>query len=73
MRCGQLLVAAHEVGVEVGLDDVLDGEAVRTGLLQVLLDVALGIDDRGLALGADEVRRVGETPKIELLEVHGFP
>ena len=66
---GQLTVAAHEVGVEVRLDDVADAQALRLGLGQVLLHVAARIHDRGLALGADQVGRVGQATQIELLEV----
>jgi hypothetical protein len=68
---GQLQVAAHEVGVQVGLDDVADGQAGRGGLVQVLLHVAARVHDRRLALVADEVGRLGQAAQIELLEVHG--
>ena len=66
----QLDMAAHEVGVQVRLHDVADGEALRVRLGHVLFDVALGIDHRGLALGADQVGSVGQAAEIELLEVH---
>jgi hypothetical protein len=68
---GQLLVPAHEIGVEVRLDHVLDGEAVRARLLDVLVDVPPRVDDRRLPLGADEIRRVSQATQVELLEVHG--
>lgn len=71
---GQLAVAAHEVGVEVGLDDVADAQALGFRLGQVLLDVAAWVDDRGLTLGADQVGGVSQAAQVELLEVHGgFP
>jgi hypothetical protein len=43
---------------------------LRFGFRQVLINVALRVNDRGLAFGADEVRGVRETSEVELLEVH---
>ena len=43
----QFQMAGDEVGVEVGQKDVADLEAEFLGVGQVLLDVALGIDDDG--------------------------
>lgn len=40
-------VAGEEIGVEVSEEDVLDLSAELGGLIEVLLDVALGIDDDG--------------------------
>ena len=40
------------VGVVVGLEDVLDPHAQIAGQREVLLDVELGIDDRGHAGGS---------------------
>ena len=71
--CGELLVAGHEVGVEVRLDDVPDLEALRAGLLDVAVDVAPRVDDRRLALRPDHVGGVGEAAQVELLEVHRSP
>ena len=42
---GQLQVPGQEVGVEVRLDDPLDGQPVGGGVGEVLADVALGVDD----------------------------
>ena len=39
--------AAHEVGVEVGFDDIADRKAARFGL-EVDVHVAPGVDDRRL-------------------------
>jgi hypothetical protein len=63
-------VPADEVGVQVRLDDVPDAEAGARGLLDVLLDIALRVNDRRLALGADEVRGVRQASEVELFEVH---
>ena len=67
---GQFPVAADEVRVQVRLDDVLDLQSTGGGLRDVLLNVALRVYDRGLALRTDEVGGVRQTAEIELLEVH---
>ena len=66
----ELPVAAHEVRVEVRLDDPLDREALRARLVHVLVDVAPRVHDGGFAAVADQVRRVRETAEVELLEIH---
>src|SRR5207248_4149129 len=68
----QLQMARKEVGVEVRQKDVLDVEPVLAGEREVLVDVALRIDDGcdlRLLVG-DEVRRVRKAVQIELLEDH---
>nr|WP_308406722.1 hypothetical protein [Streptomyces sudanensis] len=64
---GQFQVAGEEVGVDVGLDDALDGQAVALGGGEVVVDVAPGVDHDGPAGGAvaDEVRGVGEAVEVE--------
>ena len=61
-----------EVGVEVREEDVRDPQAVLGGEREVLIDVALRIDDRRRVrlLVADQIRRVREAIQIELLEDH---
>ena len=68
----QLEVAGDEVGVEVGEEDVRDPQAVLGGEGEVLIDVALRVDDgrRVRLLVADEIRRVCEAIQIELLQDH---
>src|SRR5207302_7559738 len=66
----EFLVSGDEVGVEMGLDDMLDAQAELGRGLQVNGDVALGIDDGRNATGPDQVRGVGEASKIELFEDH---
>lgn len=70
---GEFQVAGEEVGVEVGVDDRLDGETVFGGVGEVFGDVAARVDDDGLA-GAfvgDHVRRLGEAVEVVLGEEHG--
>src|SRR6185503_15177035 len=67
---GELLVTADEIGVQVGFDDVLDLEPVRGGFGEIFIHVSLRIDDGGFAIRADQVRSVGQTSQIELLEIH---
>src|SRR6266699_5205674 len=66
----QLTMSADKIRVQVGLNHVLDLEALRGRLVNILIDVALRIDYRGLAVRADQVGSVGQTSKIELLEIH---
>ena len=40
-------MAGDEIGVEMGQDDVLDGEPISRGEVEVLIDVTLRVDDRG--------------------------
>ena len=45
-------MATHKVGVEVGLDHILNGQARVLGVLDVLLDIAAWVNDGGLAICA---------------------
>src|SRR5580704_17350826 len=65
-------MAGDEVGVEVGLDDVLDAEILLAGVVDVDVDVALGVDDGGDAFADDDVRGVGETAEEELFDEDRF-
>src|SRR5438876_3668710 len=65
-------MAGDEVGVEMGLDDVLDAEAFFASEVEVEVDVALGVDDGGDAFGCHDVGGVGEAAKEELLDEYGF-
>ena len=68
-------MAGDEIGVEMCEEDVLDREAVFGGEGDVLVDVALRIDDGGGGglFVADQVRRVGQTRQIKLFEDHRLP
>ena len=65
-------MAGEEVGVEVGEEDVADVHAEFVGVVDVLLDVALGVDHDGGAAGfvGDEIGGVGEAAEVVLLEEH---
>ena len=65
----------QEVGVEVGEENPVDGHAQPGGLGKVVIDVPLGVDDRGRSrIGVrDQVRRMRQTPKIILFENHCVP
>jgi hypothetical protein len=56
----QLQMPGDEVGVQMGEDHMRDAQPVLRGGVEVLIDVALGIDDRGdlRLLVADQVRGV---------------
>jgi len=61
-------MAGEEIGVEMGEEDVLDGEGVLGSEGAVLVDITLRIDDGGGAGGliSDEIVSVNEARKIEL-------
>ena len=71
----QFEMPGDEIGVEMGEEDVLDGEGVFGGEGEVLIDVALRIDNGGGAgcLVANEVGSVRQARQIELLEDHFAP
>ena len=75
LAVAQLEMAGDEVRVEVGQEHVGDPAAERVRVLDVLLDVALRIDDHGRAarLVGDQIARVRETPEVVLLEDHRCP
>ncbi len=66
-------MARHEVGVEMGEKDVADFEAEFLGVGQVLLNVALRVDDdRGRTrLVAQQIGGVSEAAQIILFQNHG--
>ena len=68
----QLQVPGHEVGVEVREQHVADPHAEPAGVAQVLVDVALRVDDRRrpAALIRDEIGGVGEAAQVVALEDH---
>jgi hypothetical protein len=55
-------MSRHEVGVKVGEEDVADLEAKLLGIGQVLLGIALGVDDDGGRAGliSEQIRSVGK-------------
>jgi hypothetical protein len=69
---GQLQVPGQEVGVEVGLDDQLDGHAGGLGIGDVLADVPLRVDHHRPLSGLipDQIRRVRQAVQVVLIEQH---
>jgi hypothetical protein len=61
-----------EVRVHVGQEHVLDPAAELLGVIEVLLDVTLRVDDRGAAshLIGDQVGGVRQAAEVVLLEDH---
>ena len=66
------MMTGDEVGVEMGLDEVFDLQVVLLCELYIEVDVALGVDDGGDAVGGDEVGGVGEAAEEELFDSQGF-
>ena len=71
----QFQMAGDEVGVEVGEEDVADLEAEFLGVGQVLLDVALRVDDdRGrTGLVSEQIGSVGQAAQVVLFQNHELP
>ncbi len=68
-------MTGDEVRVEVGQEHVGDPAAKGVRILDVLLDVALWIDDNRSAarLVGDQIARVREAAEVVLLEDHCHP
>src|SRR5215510_4812936 len=58
---GKLAMAADEIGVQMRLDHEFDLQPFGFGLVDVLFDVTLRINDRSLASGADQIRSMRQT------------
>src|SRR6266700_2334159 len=65
-------MAGDEVRVKVGKEDVADLEAKFLGIGQVLLDIALGVDDDGGRAGlvSEQIRSVGKAAQVVLFKNH---
>ena len=70
--CRQFAMPADKIGVQVSLDHILDPKVLRRGFLDILIDVALRIDDCRLTFRTNQVRSMRQTGKIELFKVHKF-
>jgi hypothetical protein len=67
-------MARDEIGMEVREEDVRDAEIVIRSERQVLIDVALRIDDgcQAARLVGNDVRGVSQAVQIELSQEHQF-
>jgi hypothetical protein len=65
-------MAGDEVRVKVGEEDVADLEAKLLGIGQVLLGIALGVDDDGGRAGliSEQIRSVGKAAQVVLFKNH---
>ncbi len=65
-------MSSEEVGVKVGEEDVTDFEAMRGGVGEVALDVALGVDDDGrrARFVSEQIGGVRETSEVVLFQDH---
>ena len=66
-------MASDKVGMEVSEEDVTNLETELAGVVEILLDIALRVDDDGGVGGfvAEEVGGMREAAEIVLLEDHG--
>jgi len=68
----QFQMAGNEVGVEMGEEDVADLKAECLGIVDVLLDIALGVDDDGGGTGlvSEQIGGVGQAAQVVLFQNH---
>src|SRR5262249_10299761 len=64
-------MAADKIGVQMRFNDIFDLQTLGGGFTEILLYIALWIYHRGLAVSPNEIRRMGQTSQIKLLEIHG--
>src|SRR5712691_1748387 len=69
---GEFAMAADKVRVQVRLDYKFYLQILSRGFLDVLIHVALGIDNSRFPFRTDQVRSMRQTAEIELLEIHDF-
>ena len=69
----QFQMAGYEISMEMGEEYVSDLEAQFVCIGQVLLDIALRIDDdrRRTGLVSEQIRSVGKAAQVVLFENHG--
>src|SRR5215831_9018866 len=64
-------MAADKIGVQMRFNNVFDLQTLGGGFTEILLHIALWIHHRGFAVSPNEIRRMGQTSQIKLLEIHG--
>jgi len=70
----QFQMAGDKVSVKMGEEYVPDLEAEFPSIGQVLLDIALGVDDDGGRAGlvSEQIRSMGKAAQVVLFEDHGI-
>jgi hypothetical protein len=65
-------MSGKEVGVEMSVDDALDGQSMSGRVLEVVVDVASRVNQDGTTgvLIADDVGSLGKAVEVVLGEVH---
>ena len=61
---------AHEVGVKMRFEDVLDVDPVGRRAVDVGLDFTQGVDDDALAVAVDVVGALCQAAGVNLFDVH---
>ena len=67
----QIQVTAHEIGMEVGLEDILDRCPVGGSLIDVRLHLPQGVEDGHLTIAFKVVGSMCDASGIDLLDLHG--
>src|SRR5262245_47260785 len=66
----QIQVAAHEVGMEMSFEDILDRRIALIGQFEIDIDVPQWINDGCFTLAFDIIRGFAKTACVELLDKH---
>src|SRR5579862_4785578 len=66
----EFFVPGNEVGMQMRFKNMPDCQPLLLGRLKVNVYVALRIDDRSFALGADHVGSMSQASQIKLLKIH---
>ena len=69
-QASQVDVTAHEIGVEMGLQYILDLRPAFFGQLQVRFGLPQRINDRRFTVRFNVIRRLSEAGGVKLLNVH---
>lgn len=56
-------MAAHKIRVEMGFNHILDFESLAFGLLYVLVNISLRVNDRRFTFRPNQVRSMTKTPR----------
>src|SRR5215213_1720187 len=67
---GKLDVTADKIGVQMRFDNVFDALPVGFGFRQILLNIALRVNNRRFLARTDVIRSVRQAAEIKLFEIH---
>ena len=66
----QLMMAGNEIRMQMGFDNMRNGNVALAGGSEIEIHITLRIDHRRRSVRADQIGCLRQTPEIELLEDH---